>query len=113
MALLRNGRTGRRRVVTSQWEALERLPAEVRAALWEGPQPWCCVAVLTIFRRAAKAYGAAEGARQTAQMVMRWHAIEIEQARPYQPARKPGQKALPFVASPHLAAGATMQGSAA
>lgn len=104
---MENGRTRKRRIKTDPWDAFDRLPASVRAAMREGPQQWCPVWVLGQWRRRRRVLGEAGAEAFAAELVEGAHAWEIRHAIPWQPgkrARKGG-----WVPSPHIAAGATMQ----
>ena len=47
-----------------------------------------------------------------ANIISRWHLDEIAEAKPWQPARRPFERKPTYpVASPHIAASATMQTS--
>lgn len=86
---------------TSQMDAYDALPEIVRAAFQEGPNQYCTVQALYVWRRFKKR-GPEEVARKLAQHTMESHAREISLAIPWSPDPK-------NPSSPHLRAGATMQ----
>jgi hypothetical protein len=97
----------------ARWDAYDKLPPMTRQALQEGPQQWCDLEVAKTIKKLRKMHPTASMEsidRIVAQIVARWHLIEIADAQPWQPERKAFQrKPLYPVASPHIAADATMQ----
>jgi len=97
----------------ARWDAYDSLPPLTRQALQEGPQQWCDIEVAKTLKKLRKQHPTASMEsidRIATNMVQRWHLYEIAEAKPWQPARKPFErKPLYPVASPHIAASATMQ----
>jgi hypothetical protein len=91
----------RKRKKTSQMDAYDALPPIVRAAFQEGPNQFCAVHALYIYRR-LKGHGPERMAQQVARDMMENHALEIARAIPWSSDPK-------RPSSPHIRAGATMQ----
>ena len=113
---MNNGRTRRVRTKpNARWDAYDNLPPLTRQALQEGPQQWCDIEIAKRIKEARKQHPSASMDSIDmiiASIVRRWHLDEIAEAKPWQPARKPfGRKPTHPVASPHIAASATMQTS--
>jgi hypothetical protein len=109
-----NGRTRfTRHKPNARWDAYDNLPPLTRQALQEGPQQWCDIVVAKTVKKLRKQYPLASMEtidRLAARMVQGWHMHEIAEAMPWQPARKPFERKPTYpVASPHIAADATMQ----
>jgi hypothetical protein len=109
-----NGRTRfTRHQPNARWDAYDSLPPLTRQALQEGPQQWCDIEVAKTIKRLRRQHPAASMEsldRIAASMVQRWHMIEIAEAKPWQPKRKPYERKPLYPApSPHIAADATMQ----
>jgi hypothetical protein len=86
---------------TSQMDAYDALPAIVRAAFQEGPNQFCTVQALYVYRRHKK-HGPEKVAEALARFTMEGHQREIALAIPWSSdPRNPS--------SPHIRAGATMQ----
>ena len=86
---------------TSQMDAYDALPAIVRAAFQEGPNQYCAVQALYVYRRHKK-HGPEKVAEALARFTMEGHQREIALAIPWSSdPRNPS--------SPHIRAGATMQ----
>ena len=91
-----------KRKKTSQMDAYDALPAIMRAAYQEGPNQFCSVYALNVYRKHKAKYGAEYVAETMAKNMMEGHAKEIAKAIPWSSdPRHPS--------SPHLRAGATMQ----
>jgi hypothetical protein len=102
-----NFRTVMRHRKVDRWEVYDTLPALVRAALQEGPQPWDPVGVRRHLRRLSKDMSWPQAVAQTAAWITHAHEAEIAYAIPWN-----GMKRLPAEMrrpSPHLLAEATMQ----
>jgi hypothetical protein len=109
-----NGRTRfTRHKPNARWDAYDSLPPLTRQALQEGPQQWCDIEVAKRIKKLRKQHPRASMNsidRIIACVVRDWHMIEIAEAKPWQPARKPFERKPTYpVASPHIAADATMQ----
>ena len=106
---MRNGRVRFKRIKpNARWDAYDNLPPLTRQALQEGPQQWCDIEIAKRIKRMLKDHPtltAQSVDRFMANIINRWHLDEIAKAEPWQPARKPTYP----VASPHIAASATMQ----
>lgn len=103
-----NGRTGRASR-TDYWAVYDALPAPIRAALQEGPQPWSALWARSQMRDYGKRLTREQAIAAVVRDIHEWHRWEIGDAKPWQPKREPFKKAPPKVASPHLRAQATMQ----
>jgi hypothetical protein len=86
---------------TSQMDAYDALPAIVRAAFQEGPNQYCTVQALYVYRRHKK-HGPEKVAEALARFTMEGHQREIALAIPWSSDPK-------NPSSPHIRAGATMQ----
>jgi len=108
-----NGRIRYRAKPGARWDAYDNLPPLTRQALQEGPQQWCDIDIAKHIKKMLK-----DNPKLTMQsvdnimskVILRWHLDEIAAAKPWQPARKPFERKPTYpVASPHIAASATMQ----
>lgn len=109
-----NGRVRFKRIkLSARWDAYDNLPPLTRQALQEGPQQWCDIDIAKRINKMLKDHPkltVQSVDRFMANVINLWHLDEIAQARPWQPPRKSFErKPLYPVASPHIAASATMQ----
>lgn len=91
-----------RRKKTSQMDAYDALPPVLRAAFQEGPNQFCAVQALYVFRRHKAKRGEQKVAQALAGKLMEGYEREIAQALPWSSDPK-------RPSSPHLRANATMQ----
>jgi hypothetical protein len=111
-----NGRVRFKRIKPgARWDAYDNLPPLTRQALQEGPQQWCDIDIAKRIKKMLKDHPTLTTQavdRFMSNIINRWHLDEITEAKPWQPARRPYQrKPTHPVASPHIAASATMQTS--
>ena len=102
-----NSRTRRTTRKIDPYVVYDQLPAPIRAVLQEGPQEWDAVWARNALRSYAKCHSLPEAISRVVAQVNRAHAMEIDQARPWQVSRLRAKR----IPSPHMLAQATMQTS--
>jgi hypothetical protein len=104
-----------KRKPNARWDAYDSLPPLTRQALQEGPQQWCDIDIAKRIKKMLKDHPTLTMQsvdRFMANIINRWHLDEVAEAKPWQPQRKPFERKPTYpVASPHIAASATMQTS--
>jgi hypothetical protein len=103
-----NKRVGGRPTKRPDLDVYDALPAEIRAALQEGPQEWSAVGIAHRFRKWCREMGEAEAIAQTVETINRWHEQDISYGRDWWPKHP---KRGWMYNSPHFSAHATMQTS--
>jgi hypothetical protein len=97
-----------RRPKRSEFDIYDELPAEIRAALQEGPCNWSSRGIAHRYRKLCREVGEAEAIASAVVMVNKMHEQDISRGRDWWPKHP---KRGWMYNSPHFSAHATMQTS--
>src|ERR1700749_3074702 len=69
----------------SEWDIYDELPAEIRAALQEGPCDWSARPISARYRKWCREVGEAEAIAQAIETINGWHRQNISYGRDWWP----------------------------